>query len=251
MNIDWDSDTYTSDFDFVYKYGDDVTSLITAPVGSTVVDLGCGNGALTAQLSETGYDVIGVDASEKMLAAAKKAYPSLKLVLGDASRIELSKKADVVFSNAVFHWIDNQDALIKNVNRLLKDGGELVFEFGGKGCAETVHGALEREFERHGLKYPRVFYFPTISEYAAILERSGFSVRYAALFDRPTVQKGNAADWIRMFVKKPFEGMDAALADRIINDAQDAVRDRLYADGRWIIDYVRIRMRAVKIGDAE
>ncbi len=77
------------------------------------------------------------------------------------------------------------------------------------GCTETVHSALEKNFSRRGLAYPRTFYFPTIGEYAPILEEQGFRVEYAVLFDRPTPQKSENGleDWIRMFVKTPFEGI--------------------------------------------
>lgn len=130
----------------------------------------------------------------------------------------------------------------------LKPGGQFIFEFGGKGCAERVHSSLERQFARRGLAYPRTFYFPTIGEYAPILERAGFRVEYAVLFDRPTEQKtgDGLADWVRMFVKKPFEGLEPALGDEILRAAVEELRPALFRDGKWFVDYVRIRMKARK-----
>ena len=193
---------------------------------------------------------MGVDDSDAMLKLAKEDHPEIEFVKGNALDFTLEKKADVIFSNAVFHWLDGekQQAMLCNLYRNLKPGGELVCEFGGYGCAETVHGALEEIFAEHGLKYPRVFYFPTIGRYAPLLEKAGFKVEFATLFDRPTVQKGEngVADWIRMFDKKPFEGMDGALKDNIITEAQSRVRGKLFVDGQWIVDYVRIRFRASK-----
>lgn len=55
MNINWDADKYTSDFSFVHQYGNNFTELIDAAVNSTILDLGCGNGALSQTLSEKGY----------------------------------------------------------------------------------------------------------------------------------------------------------------------------------------------------
>lgn len=77
---------------------------------------------------------------------------------------------------------------------------------------------LEKCFAAHGMTYPRVFYFPTIGTYAPMLEQAGFRVEYASLFDRPTVQEGRdgLADWISMFVKTPFLGMDDSLKKEII-----------------------------------
>lgn len=251
MNIHWNAENYKKHFSFVPQYGADVISLITAEKGSFVVDLGCGNGTLSKKLCDLGYAVTGIDASEDMLALAKAEYPDLKFLPGNALSFELEKKADVIFSNAVFHWIDGekQDEMLENIANQLAPGGELVCEFGGYGCAESVHGALEKIFAAHGLRYPRTFYFPTIGEYAPRLEAHGLRVEYASLFDRPTVQQSEngLTDWINMFVTKPFEGMDPALKDEILKEAEDALRDNLFIGGKWVIDYVRIRFRARKI----
>ena len=95
-----------------------------------------------------------------------------------------------------------------------------------------------------------MFYFPTIGEYAPLLERHGFRVCYALLFDRPTrlAEGSDVIDWINMFIKKPFEGVDEALAETIKQDTREALRDKLVSDdGSWYIDYVRLRMRAVRV----
>lgn len=95
------------------------------------------------------------------------------------------------------------------------------------------------------------FYFPTIGEYAPLVEATGLRVTHAFLFDRPTALKGTdgMADWIRMFVQRPFEGMEAGLADKLIAAAVDELRadPELLRDGTWYADYVRLRMRAVKV----
>lgn len=215
-----------------------------------MVDLGCGNGALTDMISDRGYTVIGIDDSEEMIQLAKKEYPNYKFMRGNAINFNLDEKADVIFSNAVFHWIDekNQQAMLSNIYRNLKAGGELVCEFGGFGCAETVHKTLEHCFDARELKYQRAFYFPTIGQYTPLLEKAGFKVEYAELFDRPTPQNGQdgLANWIRMFVKKPFESMEDTLREEIIAETVSRLRSKLYKDNCWIVDYVRIRLGAVK-----
>lgn len=156
----------------------------------------------------------------------------------------------MIFSNAVFHWIDenNQQQLAENIFDNLKTGGILVCEFGGYGCAETVHSALEECFDEHGLDYPRTFYFPTIGQYAPVLESAGFRVKYALLFDRPTPlhTANGAADWIRMFLKTPFIGMPVEQKESIIIEAVEKIRPALFTNDGWIIDYVRIRVKARK-----
>ena len=252
MNITWNAQGYTDNFAFVHQYGEDVLELIDAPNRSFVVDVGCGNGALTAKLAEKGFRTLGIDASGEMLSIARKHHPNLDFLQTDAIHFSLpnGEQADCIFSNAVFHWIDSekQDALLKNIFKNLKNGGSLVCEFGGYGCAESVHATLEKKFAENGLHYPRVFYFPTIGEYTPRIEKAGFRVEFATLFERPTAQvsKNGVIDWIHMFVKKPFEGMDSALAEKIKRETQDELRKTLFRDGTWFIDYVRIRLRARK-----
>ncbi|MGN1318855.1 MAG: class I SAM-dependent methyltransferase [Lachnospirales bacterium] len=251
MNIDWNSKDYKEQFSFVPEYGEDVISLITKEKGCSVIDLGCGNGTLTKKLYDLGYDVIGVDMSESMLSLAEKEYPNLKFIKGDALNFKVEKKVDVVFSNAVFHWIDsyNHEKMLSNIYNALNDNGELVCEFGGYGCAESVHETLENLFNKRNMEYKRTFYFPTIGEYTPILEKCGFKVEYAILFDRPTLQKSQEGliDWINMFVKAPFENVDLKIKDEILQEAKAILKNKLFVNNKWYIDYVRIRIRARKI----
>lgn len=253
MNIKWDSNNYKEQFSFVPQYGEAVIDLITKEKGCLIVDLGCGNGTLTRKLYDEGYNVIGVDDSTDMIALASLEYPEIEFLNENALSFNLIQKADVIFSNAVFHWIDKdkQENLAKNISRQLRLGGELVCEFGGYGCAEAVHSTLEECFRERNLEYPRTFYFPTIGEYAPILEKYGLQVEYAILFDRPTAQQSEDGliEWIKMFITKPFENVDLDIKNEILNETRNRLKDRLFIDGKWYIDYVRIRIRARKVRD--
>ena len=252
MNIKWDADKYTSNFSFVHQYGNSVMDLIDADKNSTVLDLGCGNGALTKALQEKGYAVKGMDASKELLDIAKNNYPGIEFIEADATNFSLHEPVDAVFSNAVFHWInrEHQQDMLKCVYGALKKSGQFVFEFGGYQNNQFIHKALSEVFSEYGYTYEIPFYFPTISEYATLLENSGFMVRYAILFDRLTELKGENGlrDWINMFIKTPFtvinnEDEKRTIIDKVVDDLQDI----LYKDGKWYADYVRIRMKAIKV----
>ena len=251
MNQDWNAGKYAEGFSFVYKYGHDVLNLIDAPEGSSVIDLGCGTGILTNALSERGYNVIGIDASDDMLAQARANFPAISFIHADAADFMVNAPVNAVFSNAVLHWIDrdNQPKMMKCVHEALKTGGQFVFEMGGFRCAGMIHDMLADMFKKYGYDYVMPFYFPSIGEYASMLEAEGFSVRYALLFDRPTELAGNDGlyDWINMFVKIPFMSVNASDRENILRDTVDALRDRLFHDGKWYADYVRLRMRALKV----
>lgn len=252
MNIKWDADKYTADFSFVHQYGNDVMELIDADANSSVLDLGCGNGALTKALQEKGYLAKGLDSSNDLLKIAREKYPNIEFVHGDAADFTLSEPVDVVFSNAVFHWINQelQQDMMKCVYNTLKRNGQFVFEFGGHGNNRIIHSALEASFSEFGYCYEMPFYFPTISEYAALLENTGFRVKYAVLFDRLTELKGENGlkDWIKMFVKTPFSVVETEQTKELIIDkAIETLRSDLYINGKWYADYVRIRMKAIRL----
>lgn len=250
MNINWNAEKYDESFKFVHKYGEDVMELLQSPKGSKVIDLGCGNGNLTIKLKEKGYNVTGIDDSLEMLSLAREKYNNIEFKKGNALTFNINP-VDAIFSNAVLHWIDKEkhQTLLNNIASNIKLGGEFVCEFGGFGCAEKVHSELRRIFGEKGLNYKFNFYFPTIGEYAPLLERAGLRVKYAVLFDRPTLQKGDKGleDWIRMFNMAAFNGVSEEMTQEIINEAEESLKPILCKDGKWYIDYVRIRFRCEKI----
>lgn len=249
MNIKWNADKYNRDFTFVNQYGRDLFELIDGE-GLSVLDLGCGDGKLTKALCERGFAAEGMEASEDMIEIAKRTYPEIQFILSDATDFAINEKYDVVFSNAVFHWIDSdkQPKMLQNVYNALQKNGQFVFEFGGYGNNALIHNALKTEFEKRALPYVMPFYFPTIGEYAARLEKAGFLVRNAMLFDRPTELKGENGlyDWIKLFVKSPFIHVEKTTEDEIINAAVHSLKPILFQGGKWYADYVRLRCKAIK-----
>ena len=249
-NIHWDAAGYSEHFSFVHQYGGDLLGMLEIRPGMRCLDLGCGNGALTEQLHEAGLAVTGLDASENMLAIARSRCPGLTFLLGDATDFVLEEPVDIVFSNAVFHWIDaeKQKALLGCIYAALKPGGQLVFEFGGRGNNALIHQALETAFARRGLSYRMPFYFPSEAEYAALLEQAGFRIGQTRLFPRPTLLDGDdgLVEWMKMFVLRPFEGVDEETAEAIRREAADVLRPVLFREGRWYADYVRLRGKAYR-----
>lgn len=251
MNIAWNAEKYTEDFSFVHQYGNGVLELIGTDNVNTILDLGCGNGAISKTLKDKGFAVKGIDASKELLDIAKNNDSEIQFIQADATDFKLEEPVDVVFSNAVFHWIDRkkQADMLSCVYNALKDNGQFVFEFGGIGNNQRIHHALEKVFLEYGYEYKMPFYFPTIGEYSGLLEKAGFQVRYALLFDRFTELKGDngLVDWINMFVKTPFSVINGdGVKDAMIEKAVTSLSDDLYKDGIWYADYVRIRMKAIK-----
>lgn len=249
--MDWNAEKYTKDFSFVHQYGESVLELIEGEKGNSVIDLGCGNGALSQSLKERGFLVTGIDASKELLEIARKNYPEINFIHADATHFSLEKQVDIIFSNAVFHWIekDKQILMLSCVNEALKEKGQFIFEFGGYGNNALIHAALEQAFNEYDYEYKMPFYFPSIGEYASLVEKTDLRVKSAVLFDRLTELKGEDGllDWIIMFNKTPFLIIeDIALREKTLEKAVNSLTDVLYIEGKWYADYVRIKMKAIK-----
>ena len=246
----WNANLYDAKHDFVWKYGSDVVSLLAPQPGERILDLGCGTGHLSAQIAESGARVLGVDRSHEMIQAARQAYPKLKFEVADATELTFDGEFDAVFSNAVLHWIHEPARVIQGVCRALAPGGRFVAEFGGKGNIGKMVRAFDHALARvNSPKAGKInpWYYPSVSEYSALLEQNGFEVRFITLFDRPTGLADGAAglrNWIAMFGSAYLEGLDAAQRENFLRRVEDFLRPDLFREEQWWADYRRLRLVA-------
>jgi len=248
----WDSALYDSSLGIVTRLGAGVLDLLAPKPGLRVLDLGCGTGHLTAQIAAAGADARGIDAAETMIARARELYPHVRFDVARGEDFVLDAPVDAVFSNAALHWMSQPEAVATCVYRALAPGGRFVAEMGGKGNVAAIVDALTRALDEAGV--PREgrynpWYFPSVGEYATLLERVGFEVRHMDLFDRPTPLDdcpNGAADWIRMFGDDFLRAAPPDRRDRVVERATALARPALYRDGRWFADYRRLRFVAVK-----
>jgi len=243
----WDPDQYARLGRFVADLANPVVELLAPRPGERILDLGCGDGALTEKLVALGCVVVGVDGSPEQVAAARAR--GLDARVADGERLGFAGEFDAVFSNAVLHWMRQPAAVIDGVFRALKPGGRFVAECGGFGCVQSFVDAVRVLLGRRGIDADAVnpWYFATDEAYRRHLEAGGFVVQSIALIARPTVLPGDAAAWLETF-GRPFL-LAVAEADRptFLAELNDALRPRLVdGEGRWVADYVRLRFAARK-----
>jgi trans-aconitate methyltransferase len=249
----WNTALYEEQHAFVWQYGESLLKLLAPKAGERILDLGCGTGQLTQKIAESGAFVHGIDSSLSMIAKARNNYPQLDFAVADARNFQVEQPLDAVFSNAVLHWIKEPDAAIDCIEKALKPGGRFVVEFGGKGNVQAIVRSILNVLLEIGYKEPEAlnpWYYPSIGEYAGLLEKHGFEVSYVVLFDRPTpLEGGNAGmvNWIEMFAGVFFAGMSEEVRSQVINAVAERLRSTQYRDGSWIADYRRIRVVAVKL----
>jgi trans-aconitate methyltransferase len=243
----WDPERYARNARFVSELGMPVVELLAPQPGERILDLGCGDGALTERLAAMGCTVVGVDGSAAQVAAA--AARGLDCRLMDGEHLTFDGEFDAVFSNAALHWMKRADAVIAGVWRGLKPGGRFVAECGGHGCVATIERALVAALGRRGIDGTRTnpWYFPTTQDYAARLQAQGFRVDYIALIPRPTPLPGDITAWLETFAESFTVALPATERASFIEDVRNALHPSLCdAEGNWTADYVRLRFAATK-----
>jgi trans-aconitate methyltransferase len=248
----WDARLYDDKHSFVWKLAAGVLELLDAKAGERILDLGCGTGHLTARISEAGARVVGIDRSPEMIRQAKEKYPALRFEAMDAREITLDGNFDAVFSNATLHWIKEPERVIAGIKKSLRPGGRFVAEFGGKGNTGELLKAVPHAWVKLGLAgpAPHPWYYPSLAEYAGLLEHHGFEVTHATLFDRPTpLDDGERGlrNWLEMFGGTFVEGLPEATRERLLVEIERELRPKLFRDAHWVMDYRRLRVAAKRL----
>jgi trans-aconitate methyltransferase len=244
----WDPALYDARHSFVYKAVADLLELLAPQAGERIVDLGCGTGPLTAQIAERGAQVLGLDSSAEMIRQAQQNFPALEFRVADATSFAVDQPRDAVFSNAVLHWVHPPAAAVRAIAAALRPGGRFVAEFGGHGCVAGVISAATRALA--GADVRSQWFFPSVGEYTPLLEANGFEVRFATLFDRPTPLDEGAQglrNWLRMFAGSYFAALDEQQREATFRAVEDELRPTMWQGDRWVVDYRRIRVVAVKL----
>jgi trans-aconitate methyltransferase len=246
----WNPSLYDQNHAFVSRYGLELLTLLDPHPGETILDIGCGTGHLTRAIAEMGAHVVGLDYSPQMIAAARNTYPDIEWVEASASDFSFDTPFDAVFSNAALHWVRDAEQAIVCIAHALKPGGRLVAELGGKGNVATIISTIQQLlWETTAQQREHGWYYPSIGEYAPLLERHGLLVRSARLFDRPTpLDDGKAGlrNWIAMFCSALFDGVPDKEREHIVQQAEQRLRATLFHDGHWYADYRRLRVVAFK-----
>ena len=242
-----DPKRYQAKHHYVTAAGADLVEVLAPQVGERVLDLGCGTGQLSAQIAAAGAEVVGIGSSAEMVEAACEQFPDLSFIVGDARDFSFGEPFDAIFSNAALHWVKPPEEALACIAACLGQGGRFVAELGGSRNVATISRALIDQLADRGFHPQSPWYFPSLGEYAQLLEQLGLRVAYASHFPRPTPLAGESGlrDWMEMFAAPLTEGVPSSMREELWKAVEDAVRPALY-DGGWHADYWRLRVVAYK-----
>ena len=243
----WDPERYARTARFVADLALPLLDMLAPKAGERVLDLGCGDGALTEKIAAFGAGVVGLDSSPDQVAAA--CARGLDARVGDGAALGFHEEFDAVFSNAVLHWILDPDAAIDAIWRALKPGGRFTGEMGGHGNVARIKAALIAGLDHRGLDGQAAvpWYFPSPDDYRGKLEARGFTVDSIELIERPTPLPGEFSDWLATFAEAFTARLPEAERHAYVAEVTEALRPELCdPEGHWTADYVRLRFSARK-----
>jgi len=251
----WSPGDYAQNAAFVPELGTAAVQLLNPRPGELILDIGCGDGTLTAKIGEAGARAIGLDSSPEMVEAARAR--GVDAFLADAEALDLDAQVerfgrfDAVFSNAALHWMLDPDAVATGVFGVLKEGGRFVGEMGGAGNLALLRAAIREELTERGYRLPDEdpAWYPTVEEFTRLYAVAGFTEIQAQRTDRPTELPTGVHGWVKTFRAGL---LDLAMVPEWERDTvaaaieERAAPDLRKPDGTYFADYVRLRFSMTK-----
>ncbi len=213
-----------------------------------VLDAGCGSGRITTELVRRlpRGTVVAVDAAPSMVVHTQQALGDRATVLcQDLAQLALPEPADVIFSNATFHWLPDHDALFAALHRNLRPGGRLIAQCGGRGNIDSVRLAAEAVMSRDPFapcfaEWQQPWTHASAEQTAERLANAGFTEIATWLQTRPTPMADARTFVATVCLVRHLDPLPDDLREPFV----DAVMELLATP--LVLDYVRLNMTAVR-----
>jgi len=259
MKFEFDGEKYKLASSQQKAWGKKLITELEFKGGERILDLGCGDGALTAEMAKFVPDgfVLGIDASESMIETARKdhAGANVRFELLDINVIDFESEFDLIFSNATLHWVKDHRKLLSNVFKALKNRGTARFQFAGdRNCSNLIRILKEvisaKEYAHNFLEFDWPWYMPAVDEYRALLDEAAFAEKriWSEKADKHFVSAEAMTKWIDQPSLVPFLGYVAENDRQQFRDAvvERMIKETLQSDGTYFETFRRINVLARK-----
>jgi len=231
----------------------------------TLLDIGCGDGKITAVLAERlpRGRAVGIDASAAMVTLAQERFPTtetpnLSFRAMDATVLDLPERFDAVFSNATLHWIADHRAVLRGLSRCLNPSARILFQMGGRGNTLGIEAAFRSRMEDPrwqeyfiGFQKPHHYYGP--EEYQQWLPEAGFRPRRVELIpkDMQHEDPDGLKGWLRTTWFPYTNRVPETQRDAFLSEVLDAylVVNPLDEQGKTHVAMVRLEVEAEFVGE--
>ncbi len=254
----WDPKLYSSNSSAQKNWGFELLAKLNLKGNERFLDIGCGDGKLSAEVAKSLPEgsVLGIDLSEEMITFARNHYPqekfpNLAFMQANASELTFDSEFDIVFSNAVLHWIKAPEAALKGFWKSLKPGGVFLAQLGGKGNATEILKTLDYILENdkwssyfRDFIFPYGFYGP--EEYGKWLKDAGFSIKRLELISKDMALQGERGlfAWIASTWHPYIQRVPQELKEDFINELVTLFVKNYPPDDKG---YVHVQMKRLEI----
>lgn len=266
----WTANAYSASASFVPLLTQEIVQWLDPQPNDIILDLGCGDGVLTAKIRASCSRLDGFDASANLLKAAEDTYGTnegLTWNMLDCRYLEESEAVkegvySKVFSNAALHWIlrdaSTRMSVFRGAYRALQPGGTFVFEMGGAGNVADVHTALLAALVHQGVAIEKAretcpWFFPSEKLIKKMVEEAGFRVEKMKLEYRPTKltteKEGGLEGWVRLMGANFLDVLPTnEKKEAVLREVCDVLQTVLTheEDGSMWLGYVRLKVLARK-----
>lgn len=259
----WNAEEYEKHSQEQQKWARELIEKLSFNGSENVLDLGCGDGKVTAEISKAvcNGSVIGIDNSDEMITLATKQhspdkYPNLSFKLMDASNLSFENCFDVVFSNAVLHWVKNHKPVVEGLFRCLKPGGKILLQMGGKGGVAAYISVLEEilsfpEWQVYFNNFEFPYTFLGIEDYEVMLSDYGFQINRLELIPKDMIHAGKEKfeGWIRTTWIPYIERVPEEKREQFIDLISTKYIEKMPLDseGNVHVDMIMLEVEALKI----
>jgi trans-aconitate 2-methyltransferase len=188
LMTEWDADDYARISGLQQAMAGEVLPLLNLKGSERVLDIGCGNGNITAEIAARipQGTVVGVDPSSEMIAFASTHFgfalrPNLRFEVADARRLPFLAEFDLVVSFNALHWVPQQDQALRSIGSVMKPDGLAQLRLVPRGERKSLENVLEdTRLSPRWAGYFSHFHDPylhlTAEQYAELAERNGLRV---------------------------------------------------------------------------